>query len=220
MYVLIVGAGKVGDSLARALAQGGFDVALVEKEEDLSRKIAEELDNVLVIGGDGCDPARLEDAGIARAQVVAAVTGDDEDNLIICQLARDTFGVPRVIARVNNPRNESTFQQLGIDTISSTTIITKLIEEEATIGDIFTLLALKRGKLSIVEAILKSKAPAANKTIKELKLPVNSILATIVRENQIIFPKGETRLMPGDSVIALATIEQEKALREALVGKE
>jgi trk system potassium uptake protein TrkA len=128
--------------------------------------------------------------------------------------------VPRVIARVNNPRNEITFQKLGIDTVSSTTIITKLIEEEATIGDIFTLLALKRGKLSIVEAILKPKAPAANKTIKDLKLPVDSILATIVRENQIIFPKGDTRLLPGDSVIALATIEQEKALREALAGKE
>lgn len=220
MYVLVVGGGKVGHSLARTLAQKGYDAALVEKEEGMAKKIAEELEQVLVIAGDGCDPARLEDAGIARAQVVAAVTGDDEDNLIICQLAQDTFGVPRVIARVNNPSNEVTFKKLGIDTVSSTTIISKLIEEEATIGDIFTLLALKRGKLSIVEAILKPKSPAVGKTIKELKLPVESILATIVRENQIIFPKGETKLQAGDSVIALATSEQEKALREALVGKE
>ncbi|MFH1826405.1 MAG: NAD-binding protein [bacterium] len=220
MYVLIVGGGKVGDSLARALANGGYDVALVEKEESFARRIAEEIDKVLVIAGDGCDPAKLEDAGIARAQVLAAVTGDDEDNLIICQLARDTFGVPRVIARVNNPRNEITFQKLGIDTVSSTTIITKLIEEEATIGDIFTLLALKRGKLSIVEAILKPKSPVINKAIKDIRIPADSILATIVRENHIIFPKGETTLLPGDSVIALSTIEQEKALREALVGKE
>jgi trk system potassium uptake protein TrkA len=220
MYVLIVGGGKVGESLARALSHEGYDVALVEKDEPVSRKIAEELDNVLVVSGDGCDPARLEDAGIARAQVVTAVTGDDEDNLIICQLARDTFGVPRVIARVNNPRNEITFQKLGIDTVSSTTIITKLIEEEATIGDIFTLLALKRGKLSIVEALLKPKAPAVDKPIKELKLPTDSILATIVRENQIIFPKGETKLQAGDSIIALTTIDQEGALREALLGKE
>ena len=220
MYVLIVGGGKVGESLSRTLANSGYDVALVEKDEKISQKIAEELDKVLVISGDGCDPARLEDAGIVRAQVVTAVTGDDEDNLIICQLARDTFGVPRVIARVNNPRNVITFQKLGIDTVSSTTIITKLIEEEATIGDIFTLLALKRGKLSIVEAILKPKSPAANKSIKDLKLPAESILATIVRENQIIFPKGETTLLPGDSIIALATSEQEKALREALIGKE
>jgi trk system potassium uptake protein TrkA len=152
--------------------------------------------------------------------VVTAVTGDDEDNLIICQLARDTFGVPRVIARVNNPRNEITFQKIGIDTVSSTTIITKLIEEEATIGDIFTLLALKRGKLSIVEANLKSASPAVGKSIKELKLPADSILATIIRENQIIFPKGETTLHPGDSIIALTTIEQEGGLREALLGKE
>ena len=220
MYVLIVGAGKVGESLARGLANTGYDVALVEKDESISRKIAEDLDNVLVISGDGCDPARLEDAGVARAQVVTAVTGDDEDNLIICQLARDTFGVPRVIARVNNPRNEITFQKIGIDTVSSTTIITKLIEEEATIGDIFTLLALKRGKLSIVEANLKSASPAVGKSIKELKLPADSILATIIRENQIIFPKGETALHPGDSIIALTTIEQEKALRETLLGKE
>lgn len=220
MFVLIIGGGKVGESLARALSTTGYDVALVEKDESISRKIAEDLDKVLVINGDGCDPARLEDAGITRAQVVTAVTGDDEDNLIICQLARDTFGVPRVIARVNNPRNEATFQKLGIDTVSSTTIITKLIEEEATIGDIFTLLALKRGKLSIVEAILKPKSPATNKSIKDLKLPTDSILATIIRENQIIFPKGETTLLPGDSIIALTTIEQEGALRDALLGKE
>jgi len=220
MYVLIVGGGKVGESLASTLAKENYDVALVEKEDKFARKIAEELDKVLVISGDGCDPARLEDAGIARAQVLAAVTGDDEDNLIICQLARDTFGVPRVIARVNNPRNEITFQKLGIDTVSSTSIITKLIEEEATIGDIFTLLALKRGKLSIVEAKIKPKAPAANTHIKDLKLPMDSVLATIVRGNQIIFPKGDTHLLPEDSVIALTTIEQEKALREALLGKE
>ncbi|NQT29644.1 MAG: NAD-binding protein [Candidatus Saganbacteria bacterium] len=220
MYVLIVGGGKVGDSLARTLSCEGYDVAVVEKNEKIARRIAENLDNVLVINGDGCDPARLEDAGIARAQVAAAVTGDDEDNLIICQLAQDTFGVPRVIARVNNPRNEITFQKLGIDTISSTTIITKLIEEEATIGDIFTLLALKRGKLSLVEATLKAKSPVINKSIKDIKLPVDSILATICRETQIIFPKGETILLPGDSVIALSTVEQEKALREALLGKE
>ena len=220
MYVLIVGGGKVGDSLARALTKNGYDVALVEKEEEIARRIAEEIDSGLIINGDGCDPAKLEDAGISRAQVVAAVTGDDEDNLIICQLARDTFGVPRVIARVNNPRNESTFQKLGIDTVSSTTIITKLIEEEATIGDIFSLLALKRGKLSIIEAILKPKTGATGKAIKDLKLPAESILASIIRGTQIIFPKGDTILRPDDSVIALSTIDQEKALREALLGKE
>ena len=220
MYVLIVGGGKVGDSLAKALSIGGYDTALVEKEERIAEKIAEELDHVLVVNGDGCDPGRLEDAGIARAQVVVAVTGDDEDNLIICQLARDTFGVSRVIARVNNPRNEITFQKLGIDTVSSTTIITKLIEEEATIGDIFTLLALKRGKLSIVEANVNAKSPVANKTIKEIKLPEDSILASIVRDNQVMFPKGDTLLLPGDSIIALSKIEQENALRETLLGKE
>jgi trk system potassium uptake protein TrkA len=220
MYVLVVGGGKVGTSLARTLTTKGYDSALVEKDEAMAKRIAEELDHVLIISGDGCDPGKLEDAGINRAHVVAAVTGDDEDNLIVCQLARDTFGVPRVIARVNNPRNESTFQKLGIDTVSSTTIISKLIEEEATIGDIFTLLALKRGKLSIVEVIIGPKSPVANKSIKDMKLPSESILATIIRGSQIIFPKGEITLFPGDSVIALSTVEQEKALREALLGKE
>lgn len=220
MYVLIVGGGKVGESLALALHHENYDVALVEKEDSIARKIAEELDKVLVISGDGCDPARLEDAGISRAQVAVAVTGDDEDNLIICQLARDTFGVPRVIARVNNPRNEITFQKLGIDTVSSTSIITKLIEEEATIGDIFSLLALKRGKLSIVEAIIKAKSPAANLSIKDLNLPAEAILATIIRENNIIFPKGDLILLPGDEIIALTTNDNQSALREALLGKE
>lgn len=220
MYVLIVGGGKVGNSLAAALSQEKYEVALLEKEENFARRSAEELDNVLVIAGDGCDPGKLEDAGINRAQIVTAVTGDDEDNLIICQLARDTFGVPRVIARVNNPRNEITFQKLGIDTVSSTTIITKLIEEETTVGDMFSLLSLKRGKLSIVEAILDNKSPVTDKKIKDLKLPRDSILASMVRGNHVIFPKGDTELQAGDSVIALVTIEQEKALRETLLGKE
>jgi len=220
MYVLIIGGGKVGDYLARTLSEKNFDVALVEKNEKIARKVAEDLDKVLVISGDGCDPAKLEDGGIARAQVAVAVTGDDEDNLIICQLAKATFGVPRVLARVNNPRNEITFTKLGIDTVSSTTIISKLIEEESTIGDIFSLLALKRGRISIVEAIIKAKSPVANKQIKELNLPADCVLSTIVRGNHIIFPKGDTILLPDDSIIALSAKEQVKALQEALLGRE
>jgi len=220
LYILIVGGGKVGDFLAQTLSKKNFDVALVEKEEKIAQRIAEEIDNVLIISGDGCDPGKLEDGGIARAQVVVAVTGDDEDNLIICQLARDTFGVPRVIARVNNPRNEITFKKLGIDAVSSTIIISKLIEEEATIGDIFSLLALKRGRISIVEAIIKAKSPVAHKNIKDIKLPPDSILSTIVRGNHIIFPKGDITLLPDDSIIALSAKEQVDALKEALLGKE
>jgi len=220
MYILIVGGGKVGESLARTLSSHGHDIALIEKDEKMAARIAEDLEKVLVIGGDGCDPNRLEDAGAKRAQVVAAVTGDDEDNLIICQISKETFGVPRTIARVNNPRNLYTFQKLGIDAISATTIIAKLIEEESTVGDIINLLALKRGKLSLVEVRLSEPSAAVDTAIKDLKLPADVVIAAIFRGNNIIFPKGDTILKIEDSVLALTTTEKEKELTESLLGKE
>lgn len=214
MFITIVGGGKVGTFLAKTFSQRGHSIVLVEKDEKIASKVAEEYEKILVVGGDGCDPEVLRDAHIEKANVLVAVTGDDEDNLIICQLAKDTFLIPRVIARVNNPRNEKTFQTLGIDAISATTIISKLIEEEATVGEIKTLLSLKKGKLSIVEMTLTSESPVVGKKIQDLSLPEDVVLTTIIRENEIIFPKGNTVFYPGDSIIAFTAVEKEKQVKQ------
>ena len=151
MFIVIVGGGKVGEYLAKRLSARKNNIVLIEKNENTAANLSEDLDKVIIIAGDGCDPKRLEEAKIERANVVAAVTGDDEDSLIICQLAKETYKVPRVIARVNNPKNGPTFKDLGIDAVSSTIIISKLIEEEASVGDIFNLLSLKKGKIAIIK---------------------------------------------------------------------
>ena len=127
MYIVIIGGGKVGESLARALSAKKHTIVIVEKNEETAKKLSEDMSKIITINGDGCDPHILEDAGISKADAVAAVTGDDEDNLIICQLAKEGYKVPRTIARINNPKNESTFQKLGIVAVSSTTIISKLV---------------------------------------------------------------------------------------------
>ena len=219
MFIVIVGGGKVGEFLTKTLKSHGHDLVLVEKDPQNAQRISEEVDNILVISGDGCDPHCLEDSGMERAQVVAAVTGDDEDNLIICQLAKESFGVPRAIARINNPKNEDTFHKLGVDAISSTTVISKLIEEEATIGDLITLLTLKKGQISITEVPINEDSPAARKMIKDLVLPRESVITTIIRGEQVIFPKGNTLLEVGDTVIALALPGKEKELKRIFLGK-
>ncbi|MDD5771088.1 MAG: TrkA family potassium uptake protein, partial [Candidatus Omnitrophica bacterium] len=147
MYILIVGAGKVGYFLAKRLCQGKHTVSIVDKDRVVCDEIAKELE-ALVINGDGCDHKILEEAGIERADVLAAVTGDDEDNLIICQLAKERFNLQRTVGRVNNPDNEHTFNELGIDVpVDSTKIIAKVIEEEVSFSDFVNLMSFKRGKL-------------------------------------------------------------------------
>ncbi|MBU0573383.1 MAG: NAD-binding protein [Candidatus Margulisiibacteriota bacterium] len=219
MYIVIVGGGKVGTFMAKALSSRKHDIVLIEKDEKRAQKVAEDLDKILVICGDGCDPHVLEDAHAEKARVLVTVTGDDEDNLIISQLAKDTFKVPRAIARINNPRNEQTFQMLGIDAISSTTIISKLIEEEATIGEIKTLLSLKRGKLAIVEMTLTPDSPATGKKVLDLKMPEESIIASIIRDEKIVFPRGNTVLFPGDSIIVLTQSDKEKDVKKVFMVK-
>jgi trk system potassium uptake protein len=219
MFIIIVGAGKVGKSLARKLQVHKHNIVLIESDPKTAQRVAEENQQSLVIYGDGCDPKILEDAGAERAEVVAAVTGDDEDNLIICQMAKENFDVPRTLARINNPRNEETFHRLGIDGVTSTSIIAKLIEEESTFDDIVTQLTLKRGRLSVVEIILEDESPAANKEVRELNLPEESILTTVIRNNNIIFPKGSTILESHDTIVALTLPGKEKELKIALTGK-
>lgn len=220
MYIVIVGGGKVGYNLAKALAANKHTIALVEEETDKCKEIANELKDALVINGDGCDLKYLEEAGIKRADVLAAVTGEDEDNLIICQLGKEYFQVPRTVARVNNPKNEKTFSELGVDVpVNSTSIIAKIIEEEASMEDFVTLLTFKRGKLAIVRIDLTENSPVVGKAVKDVKLPEDAVLVSLVRGENVIIPKGETILQEKDDVIALTTIEKEREVLDLLAGK-
>ncbi len=221
MYIVINGGGKVGSYLARTMIDSGHDVALIEKRAEIVEKLVAELPGrVLLIHGDGCDAAFQEDAGVGRAEVFVAATGDDDDNLVACQLAKVAFGLPRAIARVNNPKNEHIFNALGIEAISSTTIISRMIEEEATVGDIRTLIALRKGNMAIVEIELPTdRCVVCNKAVSELDLPGDCILVAIVRENdEVVTVHGDTLLQPGDQVIAFTAVEHEKALKKALTG--
>ncbi|MDD4899792.1 MAG: NAD-binding protein [Candidatus Omnitrophica bacterium] len=219
MYIIIVGSGKVGFFLAKRLCAGKHTVSIVEKDKGVCEEIAKEIE-ALVINGDGCDPRILEEAGAERADVLAAVTGDDEDNLIICQLAKEKFSIQRTVGRVNNPDNEHTFSELGIDVpVDSTKIIAKIIEEEVSFSDFVNLMSFKRGKLAIVRIDLPKDSPIIEKTVQEVSWPTDSALVSIVRQDEVIVPKGTTVLKAGDDVIAITLVGNEPQLLNLLVGK-
>ena len=220
MYIVIVGGGKVGYFLAKKLHQDKHKVVLIEKDKATCEDVAKDLNKILVINGDGCDLKALEKSGAERADVLAAVTGEDEDNFIICQLAKEKFDVSRTVARVNDPKNERIFSELGVDVpINATSIIAKIVEEEVSFSDFVTLMSFKRGKLSIVRVDLSEGSPVVNKRIQDIKLPADSVLVSIIRKDEVIIPKGNTVFLPGDDVIALTLIENESALLTALIGK-
>ena len=221
MYIVINGGGKVASHLAQLMVEHGHDVAVIEKREEIVAKARGRASHeVLLIHGDGCDSTYQEDAGVARADVFVASTGDDDDNLVACQLAKVAFGVPRTVARVNNPKNERIFNALGIEAISSTTIIARMIEEEATVGDMRTLISLRQGNMAIVEIELPTdRCVVCNKKVAELPLPVDCVLIALIRgEDDVVTVHGDTELLPGDVVIAFTAVEHEKALKKALTG--
>jgi len=219
MYIVINGGGKVGSFLGKKLKNKEHNVVIIERNEQLCKKLAVELPDIMIIQGDGCDVSSQEDAGTSHADVFASTTGDDDDNLVACELAKVTFNVPRTVARVNSPKNEKIFRKMGIEAISTTTIISRLIEEETTIGDVITLYTLKKGQISLVEVEIPSdKCTVCHKQIADLKLPKDCVIATIVRGDEVIIPRGNTVLEAGDSIIALTRTEKEKELKEALTG--
>ena len=219
MYIVIVGAGRIGFNLAQKLVQDRHAVTVIEKDKSRCEGISQNID-AIVVNGDGCEPNILEDAQIGRADVIAAVTADDEDNLIICQLAKEVFGVKRTVARVNNPKNERVFTELGVDVpVNATAIIAKIIEEESSFEDFISLMTFKRGKLALVRVDLTSESPVVDRYVRDVKLPENSVIVSIVRGDHIIVPSGETVLKKGDDLIALTTIENEQQLLDMLVGK-
>jgi trk system potassium uptake protein TrkA len=220
MYIIIVGGGKVGFYLTKELIQGQHTVSLIEKDTQTCEAIAKDLNNVLLINGDGCNTRYLEDAGINQADVVAAVTGNDEVNLMVCQLAKQSSKVKRTVARVNDPKNTHTFNKIGVDVaVDSTSIIAKIIEEEVSLEDLVTLMTFKRGKLALVRLDLTKDSPCVNKQVLEIKLPQAAVLVSIIRGDEVIIPRGETILQAKDDIIALTAIENEQELLDVLIGK-
>jgi trk system potassium uptake protein len=210
MYVIIVGGGNTGSSLAKLLLESGHTVRVIEERINLLEKLGDELPQEVVIRGDGSSPATLEQAGIQKALVLAAVTGSDETNLVITSLARFEFNVPRIIARVNNPKNAWLFtSEMGVDAaLNQADILAHLVAEEMSMGDMMTLLKLKRGEYSLVEEKVHPTAVAVNKALKDLKLPDECTFVAIIRNHQLIIPHGSTVLEPADEVLALVNGKQ------------
>jgi len=219
MYIIVVGGGRVGYYLAKALLDEGHEVLILEKNARFCEIINEEIGSVCV-HGDGCEAATLTDVGTGRADMLVAVTGDDEDNLVACQVAKYKFNVPRTIARIRNPQNEAIFKKLGVDvTVSTTNIILEAIEKEVPTHPLTHLLTLSDKGLEIVEVRIPPTSTAIGKLVKELSLPKGSRLALIIpRDRKPRMPTPSTVLHEGDQIIALTTPELEGALRAALAG--
>jgi trk system potassium uptake protein TrkA len=222
MFVIIVGGGNIGSHLANLLLEGGHTIKVIEERKVLLEKLHQELPQEVVIAGDGSSPLTLENAGIQKANVLAAVTGSDETNLVVTSLARFEFNVPRVIARVNNPKNAWLFTpEMGVDVaLNQADILARLVAEEMSLGDMMTLLKLRKGEYSLIEEKVHPLSPSANKSLREVDLPSESVIVAIIRKNLLLIPHGDTILQPADEVLALVHASQLKQLAILLGPKD
>jgi trk system potassium uptake protein len=203
MYVVIAGAGKVGWNLARELIAKDREVTVIEQNHTRFRIVEEELEHAVQYG-DASELWVLERAGIQRADLVIAVTGDDEDNILISQVAKEKYGVERIVARVNNPRNLSTFKLLGIQpAVSATDLILRLIEHEVPEYGLVQLLALEEEHLEIIELEVGSGSEAAGKAVREIELPEGSLIISVLRDGTGFVPKADTVIEAGDEVLLI-----------------
>lgn len=218
MYVLVIGGGKVGYYLAWTLVEEGYEVLVIERDPATAARISERL-GAIVMQGDGAESTILDAAGASRADVVIASTGDDEDNLIVCQVAKRKFNVGRVIARVNNPKNELLFKRLGIDaTVSQTNVLLHLIEQRLNIDGLTHLMTLRHSEIEIVEARVSAESPIVGRTLANIRLPPECVFSAITRGEHIVVPTGQTTIEAGDEIIAVTRTESEGALRKLLMG--
>jgi trk system potassium uptake protein TrkA len=220
MYALIAGGGKVGANLARTLLRMGHEVTLVEQRSDRFVRLEQEFEHQ-VMKGDATELFVLEKAGIARPpDIVVAATGDDEDNMIICQIGREKYGVEKVIARVNDPRNQAHFDLLGISpTVCATSNIMALIEHEDPEHDLIHLLELRKENLEIVEVTIDKGSPSDGKRVAKLALPDGSRLISVMRDGASKIPDDDTELHAGDQVLAILQPGREDELRRVLLKK-
>jgi trk system potassium uptake protein TrkA len=222
MRVVIAGGGNVGTFIADDLVKAGHEVSIVEVDSErvrAAKKLGEPV-GVTWVEADACELSELARADLSHADVVAAVTGDDEDNLVISLLAKQEFAVPRVVARVNNPKNEWMFNEMwGVDvSVSTPHLLTALVEEAVSVGSLVRLLSFEGGRARLSEATLHETAPADGKDIEELGFPRDSTVVAIIRDDHVIVPRGDTVLRAGDEVLMLTSPEAEEEVVRKLLG--
>jgi len=205
MFVIVVGGGNTGSQLAKFLLETGHSVRVIDERPGVLEKLGTEIPEEYITSGDGSSPIVLEKAGVQKAQVLAAVTGSDETNLVVTSLGKFEFNVPRVIARINNSKNAWLFTpDMGVDVaLNQAEILAKLTVEEMSLGDMMTMLKIRRGRYSLVEEKIAPKAVAIGKALKDLALPTNCVISGIIRHGEIVMPRGVTVLEEADEVLAL-----------------
>ncbi len=219
MYVVIMGGGRIGRYIAADLVSKHHEVAVLERVPNRCEQLVAEHD-VLVIEGDACDVRYLEQAHVDRAEVFVATTHDDDDNLVACQLAKIEFGIKRAISRVSTPKNVEIFEALGIEPVSSTRLISELLENEFSIGELIHLTSLKGGRVSLVELrIPEGPGAPPSRSLTDLPLPHAAIVVVVFRGDDTLIPHGGTTIEPGDEVVALTTPELEEELTAILLGR-
>lgn len=208
MKAIVVGGGKVGYYLLKTLREKNYDVTLIEKDRNLCNKIAEDIGGHIICG-DGSDVEVLKDADIEEAEVVAAVTGKDEENLVVCQMAKVNFNVGKTIARINNPKNRGIFKALGVDnTVCSTEVIANLIEGEFDSEELRIVQTLDKGEMILLEVPINKKSAWKNKIIRLLELPRDSVIVSIIRKDHVVFPRGDIEIKEGDKVLLVTNAEE------------
>jgi trk system potassium uptake protein TrkA len=217
MRVAIAGAGAVGRSIARELVENQHQVMLIERE--LTQIDPASVEEAEWVHADACELASLEEAGVESCDVVIAATGDDKVNLVVSLLAKTEFGVRRVVARVNDPRNEWLFgENWGVDvSVSTPRMLAALVEEAVAVGDLVRLMTFRQGQANLVEVTLPSETRLAGRPVKDLKLPSDSALVTILRGGRVIVPQADDTLEPGDELLFVATVAVEEEIRSAVV---
>jgi trk system potassium uptake protein len=217
MRVLIVGAGKTLYFLCRNFTAKGYEVVIINRDRNECVQLTRQL-TATVVWGDGSDSTILKEAGAMGAQVVLAITPNDQDNLIICQLASIQFGVPRAIALANDPENVEIFEKLGVSSFSTTHIIGSLIEQRASLEQIINLLPVGEGRVNVTEIILEVNSPVAGKLLKDIVLPENTLVAVVMRGKQPIVPRGATQLLADDRVVLITLPENHGTVLKAFTG--
>lgn len=218
MNVLIVGGGKPVYFLCRTFLAKGHQVTLINRDAEDCVRMARRL-RVTVVRGDGSDPALLEEAGVHAADAVLAVTPNDQDNLAVCQLAAIQYGVPRALALVNDPDNEKVFRKLGVSAFSTARTIASLIEQRTDLDEITNLIPLGEGKVNITEVRLQPTAPVVGKTLRDLSLPADSLIAVVLRNGEAIVPRGDTQLRAGDQLVLITLPANHGPVLRAITGE-
>ncbi|MGX9364546.1 NAD-binding protein [Desulfoplanes sp. PS50] len=218
MKVILVGGGKTLFFLCRRFAAKGYQVVVVNRDRDECVQLSRQL-SALVVLGDGSDAEVLKEAGAMEADALLAITPNDQDNLIICQLAAIKFGVPRAVALANDPDNAGIFEKLGVSAFSTTQIVGSLIEQQASLEPILNLLPVGEGQVNVTELVLEANSPVVGKHLKDIDLPDNALIAVVIRNNQPIIPRGENDLQTDDRVVLITLPENHGPVLKTLTGE-